>query len=456
MRFRIENFGPIEEADITLKNLNIIIGKNSVGKSYLAYLIWALLSVEPEWIKLGNLYDEYIPDSLIEEVRSEPKRGGELASRFKSLLVELYKRFHEIWGENLEQLLKDTFFIDSLDRLIRVGSERAKVVVSNDKGDREIYVQISKDGLKTKVNKTALKDLEENLSIKIDVGEVMFITLRYKDKEYNDSFAGKLQTVGTIPASFMWLFDGYTPYASTFIAPDGRSGLIRSIEAYKYALMADPGVPVNKVDREVVRTFESIYPKIRDENISAIADFIEDKLSVKWILRREQPRYTVKIGSFEIPVQAAPSGYRELTPIIYAVKYWLREGEGVVVFIEEPEAHLHPDAQVVVTRGLARLSEYCQIVATTHSITVVDEISNLLRLAHLPPDKKRKLGYEEWERLKPKDIGIFLLSDGKVKEIRVYEDGIEESELDEIIREIANIHAKVDEEYEYSKLHAHR
>jgi len=40
----VENFGPFERAEIKLRPLTIFIGRNSVGKSVLMRLLWALLA----------------------------------------------------------------------------------------------------------------------------------------------------------------------------------------------------------------------------------------------------------------------------------------------------------------------------------------------------------------------------------------------------------------------------
>jgi len=94
-------------------------------------------------------------------------------------------------------------------------------------------------------------------------------------------FTESYQTVNIIPVLFMWLFDDYSPYSSTFIAPDGRTGLIRSTEAYNYALISGK-VIINEVDRIFMRDFTSFYPKIKSEDISKVADFLEEKLGVKF------------------------------------------------------------------------------------------------------------------------------------------------------------------------------
>ena len=457
MRFIVENFGAIERADIKLKKLNVFVGKNASGKSYLAYLIWSLLSVEPDWEILENLFSDYISNNSIKNLLESKERNDdrlvkELKKKFKELAIEIFKQFDKIWSRNLEEFLKNAFFVDDINELVRIGKDEAKIVICNDGGNKKIYFEINK-GLKSWVNEEVLSSLSNNLYIDIIPGKPSLIFFYYSeidDPPYiisaTDYYQSFYQFLHFIPTCFAWLLDGYFPYATTFIAPDGRTGLIRSIEAYKYAIMSSK-VFINEVDRKFMINFETLYPKIKNEEISKIADFIEEKLGVRYTLKREPPRYSVKIGNIENILQTAPSGYRELAPIVYAVRYALDKDN--IVFIEEPEAHLHPDAQIIITRALAGLSNYCYIVTTTHSITVLDEISNLLKLKKLPDEVKKDLGYEEWEGLSPENVGIFLFSDGRVHELKVEEDGIEESCLDRVIIEIANRHVKVDESYEH-------
>lgn len=477
MRFVIENFGPIKKADIEIKDLNVFIGKNSAGKSYLAYLLWALLSVEPNWEKIRALFAEFIPNELIreaiekdKELREELERENfefkkqaeelgklnlELTERFKNLIIESFKRFDEIWGRNLEELIKDAFLVDSLRELVRMGYEKARIFVSNDKGDKKLNIEIS-DSLKAWIDDEVIKTLEDNLFVTVENGEPMLLTLYYQEEPIaQEFFTENIQTIGIIPTIFVLLFDDYCPYSSTFIAPDGRTGLIRSMEALNYALIGGK-ITINGVDRIFMRDFISFSPKVKNEEISKIADFIEEKMGIRYVLRREQPRYVVQVGETEMPVQRTPSGYRELAPIIYALRHKLDKQH--VIFVEEPEAHLHPDAQVIITRALAELSKKdCYVVLTTHSPILLDEISTLLRLRNLSSENKKRVGYEEWEGLNPEKVGIFLVKDGKVEELEIYEDGIEESDLDRVIIEIANLHVEVEEEYGHTrKLQAQR
>jgi predicted ATPase len=206
---------------------------------------------------------------------------------------------------------------------------------------------------------------------------------------------------------------------------------------------------MSAVDLAFMKDFETLNPSVKNKKTSELTDFIEEMLNVKFELRRAPPRYAVNIKGLEIPLATAPSGYRELAPLALA----LRHRTWHSMFIEEPEAHLHPDAQTIVARAVAEASKRgVDIIATTHSIYVLDEISNLLRLNKLSKKKKEELGYKNWEGLSPEDIAIYFVSkEGDVELIEVSEDGLSETGLDEITLEMANKHAAVERSFKKGK-----
>lgn len=476
MRFIVENFGPIERADIEIRDLNVFIGKNSTGKSYLAYLIWALLSVEPDWRKLTEIIERTLPRELLQEALSKDEDlhrrlknreeqsfkdyiqelheiNEKISDRIRNLVLEVFKKFDDVWGRNLETLLKDLFLVDDLSELVRKDKDRAKIIVCDNSCLHRITIEIANGNLLSKIEDETIREVDENLTLAVVSGKPFYLTVFYNENEYDlfftaENYIPELTTL--IPTIFLWVFDGYLPFASTFIAPDGRAGLVRSREAYLHRALLSKMPAMNEVDRHFMGFLESLPPTQKNEKIAKLAEFLEKELGLRYILQRELPRYIVSIGDIQMPIQRAPSGYRELAPLIYAMRYGL--DEGWVVTIEEPEAHLHPDAQIVVVRTLAGLSKFVCVIMTTHSITVLDELNSLLKLKRLSNDEKRELGYEEWEGLDPQNLAIYIFtSDGEVEKLEVHEDGIEETELDRVIIEIANKHARVSEYYERSR-----
>lgn len=46
MKLRIKNFGPIKDADIEVNRLNVLVGDNNSGKTYLTYILYGLCNKE--------------------------------------------------------------------------------------------------------------------------------------------------------------------------------------------------------------------------------------------------------------------------------------------------------------------------------------------------------------------------------------------------------------------------
>jgi len=105
----------------------------------------------------------------------------------------------------------------------------------------------------------------------------------------------------------------------------------------------------------------------------------------------------------------ASSMIAEIAPIVAYLKYVLRyetKAEFIdhdngkprfrqvrtfppsLIFIEEPEAHLHPEVQVKLMEFFARLTKHnVKVIMTSHSNYMFNKLSNLLLTDELAPEK---------------------------------------------------------------------
>ncbi|MCX8068843.1 MAG: ATP-binding protein [Anaerolineae bacterium] len=143
-------------------------------------------------------------------------------------------------------------------------------------------------------------------------------------------------------------------------------------------------------------------------------------------------------GEERLDIDMASSGQKANWPIVLlaeALFSWRRDREippDFALHVEEPEIHLHPDAQVAMVKILAYLVNHgFRVLVTTHSLIVLYTLNNLLAASEV---EAAEPGIPEPEvRLKPGMVGAYFFGeDGVVKTLVDEETGwISEAELAE-------------------------
>jgi ABC-type multidrug transport system ATPase subunit len=106
----------------------------------------------------------------------------------------------------------------------------------------------------------------------------------------------------------------------------------------------------------------------------------------------------------------------------------------LTVFVEEPELHLHPDAQVKMSQILAVLvNAGFRVVATTHSLNIVYAINNLLLARKRFQTAKGEGLPDPAMRLEVEDVAAWDFTDGVPRDVMDRNKAfIEEHELGEV------------------------
>ena len=124
-----------------------------------------------------------------------------------------------------------------------------------------------------------------------------------------------------------------------------------------------------------VRYVKSVHVHEIAENMER--DILHGSIRVDYSGAR-YPRFMYKTNGLDIPLSQASSMVSEVAPVVLFTKH--RVGKGDLLIIEEPEAHLHPAAQIEMAKAIARFVRAgVKVLVTTHSENFLDALANCVR-----------------------------------------------------------------------------
>ncbi len=468
MRFIVKNFGPIKSADVSLRDFNVFIGPAGTGKSYLAYLIWMLLKMEPKWETLVDFTTSKIFTDITMEIVNNKEISKEKSEQLLAELMDNAQKAHE---EHIVEYLKDTFRIDNPNNIICENENEAVIKICNDEDTKNIEIIINKSGVRITGFRELLdgenfviKYQKEQRKIALYNGEKEltkeYIPVKDHETDVEEIIRALVNIIVPMIPTILVETLGFSTALDPCILTDSKSGILRlapSLLRYSLTTKGVKEIPFNSPDRAMLTELIMDKKEIKDKEFYKIANFIEEEMG--GIIDMELdfllfPEIYFKKGEHIYPILRSHSGAREIAPLILYLKYVL-DKETVLLVIEEPETHLHPNMQSIVTRALGLLSRSIPILTTTHSPIILDELNNLIKLNKLSPQDKRKTRYRETEGLDYASVKVYRFrTDGRVEEIRVNEDGFYEDEFSSVVIELSNKYAEVEELLWHAKTHA--
>ena len=440
-KLHIYDFGPFKEAHVELAPLTIFIGRNSLGKSMLLYLIWVLEMTPMDYRVLSEAMVREGAMELAEECIAEVKAGGSPIKLLRQLLLMFLRVFPYVWPESLKYNLHSVFGTD-INKLVRFGADISKIIIETNTGEMELLIK--GDELISRwirLNEGIVNEVSAKL-------EGRYARTVFREWEIMIDFSSTLDMLNDVlPLFEKILYNIFGGLAGTSegienLLVDGRAGIARTL------LTAYPGVS------RIIRGALSADFEFVDNIYRTARDYVEKEVDVKapafLLLLRELgfepdiveefgiPRIYVKTWADQrLPLERAPSGIRETLPVILA----LLSRNTSIIYAEEPEAHLHPKAVRLVPRLMAyAINELGKNVRiTTHSDILISQINNLIAMS-ADPEGARELGYEPSELLRPELVRAYWLrrANGYVEvvELPVNETGFDEVEFAEVAEDL--------------------
>ena len=455
IQIAVENFGPIEKAEIDIRPLTVFVGESNTGKTYFSALIYALqrtfngISRVP-WspdriLQLYHVYYSRHPISstqpLSEETRKILRKLNLTGQSFKFSDSPQWLRDRLqsdlVNSERFKNELRRCFDLESAAELIR-------------------FTQDQNDAMKV-----LLKVSEENQTLwsfgvydsGSDITTDGFINndtiLPYDDRmtlwEILDPRDWRQEPI----RSFSWLAP-----AKSYYLPAARSGIMQSHGMITSSL-------VDRATRVGLEQFSEIPPfsgmiadflkqiisygerHVHSPEMIRIAKVLEDEVLRGKVEVNSPPggypefRYCPQQSKQALRLSRSSSMVSELVPFVLFLRGVIRPEDTLI--IEEPESHLHPAAQTKVALTLARLVRAgVRVIITTHSDWLLEQIGNLVREGEVMKLGKDKTEPATW--LTKEEVGAWLFrTDEPVKEIPFeHIAGIEPKEYGEVAEALYN------------------
>lgn len=396
----VEDLGRIARAEIEARPLLLFVGGNNTGKTYLASMLWGLLSLSGELpVHRGEAFQRCV--AWIEERYARRKEEPE----FK-ITPEVLADFVQILNDTLREqravlaartFNRKSFKIGKLELHGIAPLTNIPLCWETFSINGKPSAMLSSRGYPFWWSRLA-EDAEQR------VAAIQHLTMNHM---LGNLSGYRMFVPAPNPAG--------GPVGPVFL-PASRTGFMLLYRSFAQKLVGDVLIktggqssPVPDLTAPTVDFLQRLIG-LRNEPGSCPdeAIFLEQEmggsLSLVSGVGVNEVLYQHAEGEPPLPMELSSSLVTELAPLILT----LRHVSGyIVLIIEEPEAHLHPRLQRRLAQVIVRLIRKGLFVwITTHSENFCQQINNFMKLGAHPrrAEMQAKYGYEEMDYLEMDDV----------------------------------------------------
>lgn len=370
-RIEIENFGPIKHVAFDIKDYTIFIGPQASGKSTIAKLVYFFRSFKSDFIKILSPPLRISPDKL----------------KIRELNSLIAKKLNSYWPKEYinETISLRYYYSKEKDTFIKL-LFRGGVLDADFSCDIIRSFEEAVDAL-TNIRKSGKLKLADFEDVKIQSYLAM---IQSRANEMLEQAGG----TSYIPAG-RHIFS-YIKNQPIFI----DDILIRNFSSWVNSIRSDWNEVENHIINELPRSDEHEF----QEQIDNLIVYVRSILNGEYYTNEEEEGIYLEDAHKFIPLIFTSSGQQEsLWILMYVLYVKMMQINDAFTVIEEPEAHLFPDAQRNIMYALtlfANLSKN-QLMLTTHSPYILTPLNNLL-LAYQTGQKN----YEATKKIVDPDLWI--------------------------------------------------
>ncbi len=487
-QLEVSDFGPIEHATINLRPLSVFIGPSNTGKSYLAVLLYALHRY------FGDSRRHWFPrvQSIFDHAETSALADDPVAA-----ITELISKLFE-HGKNREDLLLPESVADILTTVFRnaIGSDLGNEISrcfgfgyaalrqmngarsprltiraqpTGVHGAIEHVVDLGLDNVEveSKIREGMPMTLSGNLANDL-VRRWPFWTMSGADEQRARVFAPHF--LGLLAAKLQPSI--YTHFGHpAYYLPADRTGIMHAHRVVVSAVLGNASMagirPASQMPMmsgilaDFLKTLINLDEpagfdarRSRPKEILYVCEAIEARILKGSVLMESSdvikyPQFAYKPNGWKksLPLKNASSMVSELAPVVLYLRHQVERDEALI--IEEPESHLHPAMQVEFTRQIAALvNAGVQVIITTHSEWVLEELANIVRKSSVSQSARREIGGGS-VALRRRQVGAWLFSlsgesgGSQVTQIDLDDSGLYPSGFDDVAAALHNDWAQI-------------
>ncbi len=350
-RIVINKLGLIDYCDFKINDFMIFTGPQASGKSMIAKSIFFFKNIRNLIEKQVNKL--FFSENDITELIMEDSLKKEIRSIF-------LQTFGSIWIMD-DKMSLEYYYTDSV--YIKI-SLKPDSILGN-----YICIDFSKK-LISYLNKyndmifSEFLNLSNNGKIKKDI----------------DTLFENTEEVIYIPAgrSMMTLFSSQLMYMYSVMNDDQKKSLDYCTQNYLERIMQLKSSFSSSVQTLIKDKIELTDIKIDKENLEQCVDLMKQILHGEYRNVDGEERLQVSQDKY-VKINFASSGQQEAIWILNVVFYYLLNNKKTFFIIEEPESHLFPDAQKLMTEFISLAKNGGnKVLLTTHSPYILGTINNML------------------------------------------------------------------------------
>ncbi|MDR1736080.1 MAG: ATP-binding protein [Oscillospiraceae bacterium] len=391
-KITINNFGPLTKCEIEMNEFLVFTGSQASGKSTIVRLVYFFRTIKNELIDLIS--------------------KDEIQGKSVSIKHEL----QHVLKEKLKLLFGPSFIMPSTMKVEYFFSDKVQTTITLS-SDKYYNVEFS-------------HSLEDKM---YDIGKMMTTQISTRD------FERISQRV----------FEVFDDNADVVFVPAGRSMITLLTDVLNYFMLQADKEFSEKIDystREFLRLIikarpffaeAAPSPNKEDDEMMRVFNLLhsESEKLLGGVYKYEDYQERLYYGKSKyVKINFASSGQQEALWVLNIMQYLTYHNRNVLFIVEEPEAHLYPDAQAKIVEllsifarnGFAHAKN--SVMVTTHSPYILAQFNVLLLCGKLlDEDVKSRIHKRKW--LLPKQFGAFHIDERQVKVALSDTDGLIINEL---------------------------